>query len=335
MTPEEEKKILLQQQKTLQQQGLSNDINATQPPTSFGNAVPKSGFDSWLDAAKKPATATAENEEPTKPSSTTEPTKTYNSYEDVMKMLEGKIESDAERKAREKREKSRAMVNSIADMGRALANLYYTNQGSPNAYSQENSLSEAYQTKLDKAKAERDKNRDWWVNYALTQAKLKQGDAAAEAEAANTASTLKLKERELAIKEKEQADKEANRKAKAEAQNKYYEALSSKNYEQAAFWKEKTRLLDLGYDDKHAATLAKIHVDNTRAEYNIAKTENERNGKITTTIKTVDDPVKGNVTTEETVKNQPIGSMGNTPPPRGSGNDDEKQQKTTPSKRKK
>ena len=107
--------------------------------------------------------------------------KKYNTYADVEELLKGKVESEEERRARERREKSRQVINSIADVSRALGNMYNTSQYVPNAYdASKDSVSEAYQAKLDKAKAERDKNRDWWLNYALRMANIKASDRASE-----------------------------------------------------------------------------------------------------------------------------------------------------------
>ena len=292
-----------------------NSIGGTEPPTSFGGSVPQSGFDAWLETAKKPAASTAPTtaEPQGKPAATVEPAKQpkqYNSYEDVMKMVEGHIESEAERRARERREKSRAMVNSIADMGRAIANLYYTGKGAPNAYSQENSLSEAYQKKLDKAKAERDKNRDWWVNWALTQAKLKQTDESNRLAAENTAWTREQtertykdsrsdKERELTIKEKEQQEKSQARAELNYARIKQMEAKQAGDAKKAEYW-----------EAKESEAQAKEVGEYTRAAYWKAKADEIRNGTTTTTSKTVDDPIKGKTTTTQTVTKKPDKSVG-------------------------
>lgn len=86
-----------------------------------------------------------------------------------------KPETEEERKKREKREKVNGIISGISDMGRALANLYFTSQYAPNAYQGE-TMSDKYQARLDKAKAQRDKDLDRYYNYAMNLAKLKQGD---------------------------------------------------------------------------------------------------------------------------------------------------------------
>lgn len=110
---------------------------------------------------------------------TDEKPSTPQTYDDILGFVENYMkqhtESDDERKKREKREKARQIITGIADMGRALSNLYYTSRHAPSSYSGE-VLSEKIQQRIDKAKAERDKERDWHLNYAMNLAKLKQGD---------------------------------------------------------------------------------------------------------------------------------------------------------------
>lgn len=92
--------------------------------------------------------------------------------EDYMKQH---TESEEEKAKREKREKTKQVITGIADLGRALSNLYYTTQHAPNSYNGE-VMSDKVQQRIDKAKAERDKERDWHLNYALNMAKMKQGE---------------------------------------------------------------------------------------------------------------------------------------------------------------
>lgn len=84
-------------------------------------------------------------------------------------------EDEKARKARERRERAQRVVNGIADMGRAMANMYYTSQYAPNAYSDKDSLSARSRERLEKANAERQKNDDRYLNMTLQLGKL--GDA--------------------------------------------------------------------------------------------------------------------------------------------------------------
>lgn len=86
-----------------------------------------------------------------------------------------KPEDEKARKDRERRERAQRVVNGIADMGRAMANMYYTSQYAPNAYSDKDSLSARSRERLEKANAERQKNDDRYLNMTLQLGKL--GDA--------------------------------------------------------------------------------------------------------------------------------------------------------------
>lgn len=98
----------------------------------------------------------------------------YGELEDYLKrqMKDVKVETPEERKKRERREKIEGAINGIADMGMALSNLFYATKGAPNAYNPQNSLSAKYQARLEKAKADRERNYDRYMNYALTLGKI-------------------------------------------------------------------------------------------------------------------------------------------------------------------
>lgn len=66
-------------------------------------------------------------------------------------------------------------VAGISDMGRALTNLYYTNQYSPNAF-EPSGLSDKARERWERAKAEREKNRESIMNYHMMQDKLDDAD---------------------------------------------------------------------------------------------------------------------------------------------------------------
>lgn len=99
----------------------------------------------------------------------------YGELEDFIRnqMKDVKVETPEERKKRERREKVEGAINGIADMGMALGNLFYATKGAPNAYNPQNSLSAKYQARMEKAKADRERNYDRYMNYALTLGKLK------------------------------------------------------------------------------------------------------------------------------------------------------------------
>lgn len=91
-------------------------------------------------------------------------------------MKDVKVETPEERRKREKREKWEGVISGISDMGMALSNLFFTTQYAPNMYDGKNSLSLKAKERFEKAKAERERNQDRFMNYALTLGKIKDAD---------------------------------------------------------------------------------------------------------------------------------------------------------------
>lgn len=73
------------------------------------------------------------------------------------------MQRDDEAEAR--RQKSRDMVNGIADMARAIGDLYHTDRYAPSQEVNKNLMSEVSRKRYDKAKAERDKRRAEYLHY--------------------------------------------------------------------------------------------------------------------------------------------------------------------------
>lgn len=149
-------------------------VNNTSTPDNNGGNSTTTGSTSTTPAQPSTATPPINGQQPYSGFQGSN----YAELEDFIKgqMADVKVETPEERKKRERREKIEGAINGIADMGMALGNLYFTSQYAPNAYNGQNSLSEKYQQRLDKAKADREKNRDAYINYALTLGKLKDAD---------------------------------------------------------------------------------------------------------------------------------------------------------------
>lgn len=73
-----------------------------------------------------------------------------------------------EEEAREnRRAKANAFIHSLGDASRAVANMVYTDQYAPNAYTQENSAADKYNARLEKLKADYEADRARYLNYAM------------------------------------------------------------------------------------------------------------------------------------------------------------------------
>lgn len=105
------------------------------------------------------------------------------------------LESAEERERRERIERSRKKIYAITDGLSALSNLYFTSQYAPNMYNHEKSMSETERAALERARAEREKNRDAHLRAALgiakAQADKEQGLRALEAEMAKAKEAAK------------------------------------------------------------------------------------------------------------------------------------------------
>lgn len=87
---------------------------------------------------------------------------------DWMDAEENRPETPEQRKKRERREKSRHIIAAVIDGVSALSNLYFTTQYAPNMYNPEKgSMTTAVGKRLEQQKAERERKRDRYMNFAL------------------------------------------------------------------------------------------------------------------------------------------------------------------------
>lgn len=106
-------------------------------------------------------------------------------------------ETDEERKKREKREKANRIISAVGDGVRALSNLYFTTRYAPNMYDHEkDSQFEKTNAWQEKLKAERDANKDKYLNYSLKIGDLLNARAKTLREAEAQAAKLKLAQEE-------------------------------------------------------------------------------------------------------------------------------------------
>lgn len=114
-------------------------------------------------------------------------------------------ETEEERKKRERREKSKRIIAAVSDGISALSNLYFTSQYAPDMYNHEKgSMTNAVDARLERLKAEREKNADKYLQFSL-----KLGDL--ENERAKTLRELEAQqERQKLAREKAQREAEAH-----------------------------------------------------------------------------------------------------------------------------
>ena len=81
-------------------------------------------------------------------------------------------ETPEEKAKRERKEKWDKTSAAIGDGISALANLYFTTQGSPNSYDGKNSMSERTRQLYDKLDKDRKENERWYLNHYMNAAKM-------------------------------------------------------------------------------------------------------------------------------------------------------------------
>ena len=88
--------------------------------------------------------------------------------QDWMDAEENRPETAEQRIRRERREKSKKIISAFSDGLSALSNMYFTTQYAPNMYNHERgSMTKAVDERIERAKAEREKKRDRYMNFAL------------------------------------------------------------------------------------------------------------------------------------------------------------------------
>lgn len=148
-------------------------------------------------------------------------------YKDMLGRLQ-RPESEWERKAREKKERSRRIVGAVSDGLRALSNLFFTTKYAPNMYNhQKDSQYDAAEARIEKLRAERDKNDAAYNAYNIKIGELEGGKVKTlreledafekrKEEAKKAERALQLHQLALQIKEAEK-DRAKNLVTKSEA----------------------------------------------------------------------------------------------------------------------
>lgn len=93
--------------------------------------------------------------------------------QDWMDAEEHRLETDEQRKKRERKEKSKKIIAAVSDGISALSNLYFTSQYAPNMYNHDKgSMMKHVTDRIEKLKAEREKNADKYLQFSLKRGAL-------------------------------------------------------------------------------------------------------------------------------------------------------------------
>lgn len=246
---------------------------ATNP---FGTTIPQ-GATSFYDfpqnddvgqagAATTTSSPTGEKEINSKPY--TNPNEPFHgtTIGDVEDFLRGRIEHykslEESEEDRQKREKREHRYENLAAIGDILGSFHQAYSHARGIKAMElPSASDKVRERIDRARKEREKNADRLMNYVIQLDKL---------EDSKSQSDYQQRSLELRQQQQNRLDKqEETNRSIAEARVKYYEAQSSKNDEQAAYWKTKADLLERGWPLEQAEQAARIEERKARtAKYN-------------------------------------------------------------------
>ena len=93
--------------------------------------------------------------------------------QDWMDAEEHRLETDEERKKRERKEKSKKIIAAVSDGISALSNLFFTSQYAPNMYNHDKgSMMKHVTDRIEKLKADREKNADKYLQFSLKRGAL-------------------------------------------------------------------------------------------------------------------------------------------------------------------
>lgn len=113
----------------------------------------------------------------------TQPAMQQSNYSELIDYLQNEaeaakaqMETPEQRAKREKREKWNKITSGIGDAVSSLSNLFFTTRYAPNMYNPHQSYSAANENRAERAKADRDKLRDNYINYALKIGGIKDND---------------------------------------------------------------------------------------------------------------------------------------------------------------
>lgn len=106
---------------------------------------------------------------------------TASSYAELIPELQRRMDeykplSEEDLRKLRRRQRAEGIISGISDAVQSVANLIATHHYAPNMFDPKNGMSAKAQERFDKAKAERDADKDRWLNYALTIGKMRDAD---------------------------------------------------------------------------------------------------------------------------------------------------------------
>lgn len=209
----------------------------------------------------------------------------------------------------ERLERAHALISGISDLGRSIANMYFTNQGAPNGFKFDEGMSEAARKRAEKALERREKEREAYYKYATETADMDYKERQSDAKMALKQRELDLRADKL-LQAKDEAEwKHGIEEAKLEVQKQILSVQEDFNNKRISLAQQKAAIERLN------------RVDHRLAEYEENYEYDPVSGKVTKKIRTVKNP-DGTKQTEEITPQQskPATPSNNNPAGNTSGN---------------
>lgn len=147
---------------TLYQGSATGEKIASQPNTAMQGGFTPTPQTTPSNEPYNHTTATAAPTEQATP-----PTPAKSATQELIDSI--KAGSEEERQRIEKRRQAEETISGIADMGKALSNLYFTGKGSPNMYDPKTAMTPKARERYERALKNWEKNRAAAMSYALSQ----------------------------------------------------------------------------------------------------------------------------------------------------------------------
>lgn len=143
------------------------DPSKTTAPATPANDVEADGPSTSTDT-EAPAPAPLSPEEQAKADAVAGTDRQIKTIQDWMDAEGNRPETEEQRKKRERREKSKKIIAAVSDGISALSNLFFTSQYAPNMYNHDKgSMMKPVNDRIEKLKAEREKNADKYLQFSL------------------------------------------------------------------------------------------------------------------------------------------------------------------------
>lgn len=284
MATKDKKKI---EQPTTEQPTLSGERQQFGQPVQQGFGGGSLGVNTDLNNPTTPTAAPTEQKPATPAKSATQ---------ELIDSI--KAGSEEERQRIERRRQAEETISGIADMGKALSNLYFTGKGAPNMYDPKTAMTPKARERYERALKNWEKNRAAAMSYALSQRanELKEESNKIAADRNNQLDNYRAEKLRL------EAEKQADQRLFKEWENQYKQGMLDVARERAAIQKAYNEG-KLRYDTYHTRL-------NKLAEYEKETTEwRDEKGKHKKEVRKVRNPEGGTTTTTNTTTTPNQGSV--------------------------